>query len=98
MKFLEEKLEKQYGKKITKEITEGYQTKRKTTLRINTIKSNIEEIKKELEKEKILDKEEKGNARNMLVAAAFTYVASVLSTLLQIFRLVLISSSSDRRH
>lgn len=53
MKFLEEKLEKQYGKKITKEITEGYQTKRKTTLRINTIKSNIGEIKNELEKEKI---------------------------------------------
>ena len=53
MKFLEEKLEKQYGKKFTKEIIEGYQTKRKTTLRINTIKSNIEEIKKELEKEKI---------------------------------------------
>lgn len=53
MKFLEEKLKKQYGTKITKEIIEGYQTKRKTTLRINTIKSNIEEIKKELEKEKI---------------------------------------------
>ena len=53
MKFLEEKLEKQYGTKITKEIIEGYQTKRKTTLRINTIKCNIEEIKKELEKEKI---------------------------------------------
>ena len=53
MKFLEEKLEKQYGTKITKEIIEGYQTKRKTTLRINTIKSNIEEIKKELEQEKI---------------------------------------------
>ena len=53
MKFLEEKLEKQYGTKITKEIIEGYQTKRKTTIRINTIKSNIEEIKKELEKEKI---------------------------------------------
>lgn len=53
MKFLEEKLEKQYGKEITKEIIEGYQTKRKTTLRINTIKSNIEEIKNELKKEKI---------------------------------------------
>lgn len=53
MKFLEEKLEKQYGTKITKEIIEGFQTKRKTTLRINTIKNNIEEIKKELEKEKI---------------------------------------------
>ena len=53
MKFLEEKLEKQYGTKITKEIIEGFQTKRKTTLRKNTIKNNIEEIKKELEKEKI---------------------------------------------
>ena len=53
MKFLEEKLEKQYGTKITKEIIEGYQTKRKTTLRVNTIKGNIEEIKNELEKEKI---------------------------------------------
>ena len=53
MKFLEEKLEKQYRTKITKEIIEGFQTKRKTTLRINTIKNNIEEIKKELEKEKI---------------------------------------------
>ena len=53
MKFLEEKLEKQYGTKITKEIIEGFQTKRKTTLRINTIKNNIAEIKKELEKEKI---------------------------------------------
>ena len=53
MKFLEEKLEKQYGTNITKVIIEGYQTKRKTTLRINTLKTNIEEIKKELEKEKI---------------------------------------------
>ena len=53
MKFLEEMLEKQYGTEIAKEIIDRYQTKRKTTLRINTIKSNIEEIKKELEKEKI---------------------------------------------
>ena len=53
MKFLEEKLEKQYVKKIKKEIIKGYQEKIKTTLRINTIKSNIEEIKNELEKEKI---------------------------------------------
>lgn len=52
---------------------------------------------KELEKEKILSSDEKSSAKNMLIAAAFTYVASVLSTLLQIFRLVLISSSNDRR-
>ena len=46
MKFLEEMLEKQYGKEITKTIIEGYKTERKTTLRVNTIKSNIETIKK----------------------------------------------------
>lgn len=50
---------------------------------------------KELEKEKILSSEEKANAKSMLVAAAFTYVASVLTTLLQILRLILISN--DRR-
>ena len=53
MKFLEEMLEKQYGKETTKEIIQGYTAKRKTTLRVNTIKSNIKEIKDELEKEKI---------------------------------------------
>ena len=53
MKFLEEMLEKQYGAEKTKEIINGYQTKRKTTLRINRIKGNIEEIKNKLEKSKI---------------------------------------------
>ena len=53
MKFLEKMLEKQYGAEKTKEIINGYQTKRKTTLRINTIKGNIEEIKNKLEKSKI---------------------------------------------
>ena len=50
---------------------------------------------KELEKEKILNINEKNSAKNMLIAAAFTYVASVLSTLLQILRMVIISN--DRR-
>lgn len=50
---------------------------------------------KELEKEKILSNDEKTNAKSMLSAAAFTYVASVLTTLLEIFRLILISN--DRR-
>ena len=53
MKFLEEMLEKQYGAEKTKEIINGYQTKRKTTLRVNTIKGNIEVIKNKLEKSKI---------------------------------------------
>ena len=48
MEFLKEMLEKQYGTEITKTIIEGYKKERKTTLRVNTIKSNIEEIEKEL--------------------------------------------------
>ena len=71
MKFLEEKLEKQYGTKITKEIIEGYQTKRKTTLRINTIKSNIEEIKKELEKEKIEYETIKWSKETLIIKNAY---------------------------
>lgn len=53
MKFLEDMLEKQYGIEIAQKIIEGYLAKRKTTLRINTIKSNIEEIKQKLDVKKI---------------------------------------------
>ena len=67
MKFLQELLEKQYGEKTTKEIIEGYQTKRKTTLRINRIKSNIEEIKNELEKEKIEYKQVKWSNEALII-------------------------------
>lgn len=42
--FLTKLLEEQYGKQTTEEIIKGYQIKRKTTLRINKIKSSIEEI------------------------------------------------------
>ena len=52
MKFLEDMLEKQYGIEIAQKIIEGYLAKRKTTLRINTIKSNIEEIKQKLDVKK----------------------------------------------
>ena len=67
MKFLQELLEKQYGEKTTKEIVEGYSSKRKTTLRINTIKSNIEEIKKELEKEEIEYKQVKWSNEALII-------------------------------
>lgn len=53
--------------------------------------------KKELAELNILDSnEQKGSAR-MLKAAAFTYVASVLSTLLQILRFVLIIAGRRNR-
>ena len=51
---------------------------------------------KELETLNLLDNEEKTKARKMLSAAAFTYVASLLSTMLQILRLVLRFTSRDR--
>lgn len=52
----------------------------------NASKRAIEEIKKL----NILEQNEQGSAKTMLSAAAFTYVAGMLSTLLQILRLVLI--------
>lgn len=55
--FLIELLNKQYGEDLTKKIIEGYKQKRKTTLRINTIKTTKEKIKEVLNKENINSKE-----------------------------------------
>lgn len=51
--FLIEKLKKQYGETITNSIIEGYKIKRNSSLRINSIKTNKETIKKELDKNNI---------------------------------------------
>lgn len=51
--FLKSKLLAQYGDEVTNKILDGYSKKRKVTFRINTIKTNFEKIKEELEKEKI---------------------------------------------
>lgn len=48
--FLLEKLNNDYSSDIVSDITNSYIKERKTTLRVNTIKSSIEEIKKELTK------------------------------------------------
>lgn len=53
MEFLLEMLEKQYGKEITKKIIEGYKIKRPVTLRVNTIKTDIQTIENRLKEEKI---------------------------------------------
>ena len=50
---------------------------------------------KQIEKLHIVEKEEKDGCRKMLTSAALTYVASVVSALAQILRLVLIAN--DRR-
>ena len=51
--FLNKMLESQYGKEITMQILHGYQVKRKTTFRVNTLKSKIEEIEEVLKENKI---------------------------------------------
>ena len=43
--FLYEKLIKQYGEELTNKIIDGYSKNRPVTLRVNTLKSNIENIK-----------------------------------------------------
>lgn len=51
--FLIEMLRKQYGEELSKKIIEGYEEKRKVTLRVNTIKTNSSNIEKILEENNI---------------------------------------------
>lgn len=53
-KFLYDILLKEYGEEITNNIVEGYVKERPVTIRVNTIKSNLEKIKQELNKQNIL--------------------------------------------
>ncbi len=46
-------LEEQYGKENVLKIVQGYQAKRKTTFRVNTLKSSVEKITKLLEENNI---------------------------------------------
>lgn len=55
-KFLYELLLNEYGEKTTSSIIEGYSKERPTTIRVNTIKSDLEKIKQELNKQNILFK------------------------------------------
>lgn len=56
-KFLYEMLIKQYGDDITNKIIDGYSKERLVTLRVNTIKTNVEDIKKKLAKASITYRE-----------------------------------------
>lgn len=51
--FLVEMLEEQYGQELTEKILKGYENKRFTTFRVNTLKSQSEEIENILKQEKI---------------------------------------------
>ena len=47
--FLSEKLDKQYGKDLAKEIIKGYIYKRPVTFRVNTLKTTKEQVQQTLE-------------------------------------------------
>ena len=51
--FFIEKIEKQYGKETAKKIEERLLEEKPVTLRVNTIKSSLEKVKNELEKNNI---------------------------------------------
>ena len=51
--FLKIMLDNQYGEEITKKVIEGYRCQREVTLRVNTIKSSIEEVGKEFKEKGI---------------------------------------------
>ena len=52
---------------------------------------------KQIEKLGIINKKKKKECRGMLTAAALTYVAGVATALIEIFRLILIARSDERR-
>lgn len=68
--FLIEMLENQYGKDITNIILEGYKVKRKTTLRVNTLKATANEIKSILENENISYQEVEWNENAFIIEDA----------------------------
>lgn len=52
-KFLINMLNNQYGEEISKKIIEGYAQKRVVTFRVNTLKSNVNELEKQLKSNNI---------------------------------------------
>ena len=48
--FLYKKLQSQYGEELTKKIANGYSKQRYATLRANTIKTEANNVAKELQK------------------------------------------------
>jgi len=48
--FLIDMLNNQYGQEILKQIIDGYSKKRLTTFRVNTLKTNVQEIENEMNK------------------------------------------------
>lgn len=68
--FLYNILVEQYGENITKNIIEGYLEKRPVTLRVNTLKTNIENIKKAFINDNIKYKEVSWSKEALIIEEA----------------------------
>lgn len=68
--FLYKLLLEQYGENITKNIIQGYSEKRPVTLRVNTLKTNVDNIKKCLEKSDIKYKEVVWSSEALIIEEA----------------------------
>lgn len=68
--FLKEKLEKQYKTQNVDLILEGISKKRKTTIRVNTLKSSINEVVEAFKNEEILFKKVEWNDFSLIIENA----------------------------
>ena len=68
--FLYNMLQEQYGEEVTNKIIEGYIGERPVTLRVNTIKTNIDNIKNSLTETGICFKEVEWNKDALIIKNA----------------------------
>ncbi len=66
-KLLKEKLIKQYGEDLTRKILSGYMEKKNASLRVNTLKTSVDEIKKNLIENEIEYKEVKWSKEALIL-------------------------------
>ncbi len=66
-KFFEDILSREYGEDLKEIIKNGYERKDLVTLRANTLKTDIEEVKNELKKENLNFKEVSWNKDSLIL-------------------------------
>ena len=77
--FLIKKLNKQYGEELFSKILNGYNEKRVVTLRVNTLKSNIQKVEEELTANNIKFSEVSWNKEALIIENANEEVLQNLS-------------------
>ena len=77
--FLIKKLNKQYGEELFSKILNGYNEKRVVTLRVNTLKSNIQKVEEELTANNIKFSEVSWNKEALIIENANEEVLQSLS-------------------